>query len=138
VTSAAGPILVDTHIFLWYLQGSPRLADSTRALLDDVTARGEPILVSAVTMVELRCLAEKGTLDEPEVDAIHAVLDAEGAGFDIVALDTPVAWAVGGVPRDAVPDPWDRMIAATALIHGVPLVTYDRKLTALASLETVR
>lgn len=131
-------VLVDTHIFLWYLQGSPRLTDSTRSLLDDVTARGEPILVSVVTLVELAYLAEKGTLDEAEVDAIHAVLEAEGAGFDVVAVDTPVAWAVGGVPRDAVADPWDRMIAATALVHSVPLVTYDRKLTAIANLETMR
>jgi len=32
-------VLADTHFFLWYLQASPRLADTTRVLLDNVTAR---------------------------------------------------------------------------------------------------
>ena len=128
-----GPVLVDTHIFLWYLDASPRLAESTRLQLDRVARQAEPIFVSAVTVVELRYLAEKGTLTEEGVDAVHAVLDAEGSSFDVLPIDDAVAWAVGQVPRDAVSDPWDRMIAATALAHDVPLVTYDRRLQAWLS-----
>lgn len=48
----------------------------------------------------------------------------------MVPVDAAVGWGLGRVPRDAVGDPFDRMIAATALVHGVPLVTYDRKLRA--------
>jgi PIN domain nuclease of toxin-antitoxin system len=136
--SRSGAVLADTHIFLWYLQASPRLAESTKLLLDAVTSRDEPILVSAVTVVELRYLEEKGTLTEADVDAVHAVLDAEGSSFEVVPVDAAVSWAVGRVPRDAIADPWDRMIAATALVHEVPLVTYDRRLQALADLPTQR
>jgi PIN domain nuclease of toxin-antitoxin system len=71
--SVSGPVVADTHVFLWYLQGSSRLSDPTRDLLDAVTALGEPILVSAVTIVELRYLAEKGTLTEADVDALRRV-----------------------------------------------------------------
>jgi hypothetical protein len=39
--------------------------------------------------------------------------------------------------RAAVADPFDRMIAATALVRAVPLVTYDRRLRQLPALETV-
>jgi PIN domain nuclease of toxin-antitoxin system len=129
-------VVADTHIFLWYLQDSARLRESTRTLLDGVTAAGAPILISAVTVVELRYLAEKGTLTEADLDAVHAVLDAPGTSFEVAPVDAATAWAVGSIPRDAVADPWDRMIAATAIARDVALVTYDRKLTALPGLQT--
>lgn len=131
-------VLVDTHIFIWYLQASPRLEESTRRLLDGVTSANEPILVSAVTVVELWYLADKGTLTEADVDAVHSVVASEGSGFDVVPVDEAAAWALGRVPREAVGDPFDRMIAATALTRGVPLITYDRKLEALPGLQTRR
>ena len=87
-------------------------------------------------MVELRYLAEKGTLTEADLDAVHAVLDADGTSFEVAPVDAATAWAVGGIPRDAVADPWDRMIAATAIARDVALVTYDRKLTTLPGLQT--
>jgi PIN domain nuclease of toxin-antitoxin system len=59
-----------THVFLWYLEASPRLAAWTRQLLDAATAAGEPILISAVMLVELRYQAENGTLTEADVDAV--------------------------------------------------------------------
>jgi len=130
-------VLADTHIFLWYLQGSPRLAETTRKALEAATAHGAPILVSAVTVVELRYLAEKGVLTETDVDALHSVLQAEGTSFEVAPLDATVAWAVGLIPRESIADPWDRMIAATALARGVPLATYDRKLRALTELPTI-
>jgi PIN domain nuclease of toxin-antitoxin system len=136
--SEAQSVLADTHIVLWYLQASPRLAESTVKLLDDVVSHNEPILVSAVTLIELRYLAEKGAFTDAEVDAIHAAFQAEGTGFDVVPIDSGVAWAVGRIPRDAVSDPWDRIIAATALVCDAPLVTYDRKLQGLPGLKTRR
>lgn len=51
-----------------------------------MTARNEPILVSAVTVVELAYLAEKGTLSEAELDAVRAVLDAPGTSFDVIGV----------------------------------------------------
>jgi PIN domain nuclease of toxin-antitoxin system len=133
-----GAVLADTHIFLWYLQGSARLAELTRKLLDAATAQNAPILISAVTIVELHYLAEKGTLTESDVDALHAVLQAEGTNFEVAPIDAAAAWAVGRIPRDAIADPWHRMIAATALAHGVPLATYDRKLQALTEPPTIQ
>jgi predicted nucleic acid-binding protein len=40
------------------------------------------------------------------------------------------------VPREAVPDLPDRVIAATALLHGVPILSRDRRIQA-SGLQTI-
>jgi PIN domain nuclease of toxin-antitoxin system len=46
----------------------------------------------------------------------------------------------GGVPadpRDALGDPWDRFITATAMALGLPLVTRDRRIRESGPVETI-
>ena len=54
----------------------------------------------------------------------------------IVPLDRDIANLVEPIPRDAVPDIPDRIIAATAVHLGLPLITRDAKLRR-AELETI-
>jgi predicted nucleic acid-binding protein len=51
--------------------------------------------------------------------------DASDTGFVLAPLDRRVADAVAGVTRGVVPDMPDRIVAATALALGLPLVTRD-------------
>lgn len=131
-------VVADTHTFVSYLRDDPQLSASAGGILDAVTAAGHPIVVSAVTRVELCYLAEKGTLDGSVLSAVDRLLARPDSPFETAAVDATVATAVGRIPRVAVRDPWDRMIAATSLVLGLPLVTRDRKLQALDVLTTVR
>jgi predicted nucleic acid-binding protein len=54
----------------------------------------------------------------------------------IAPVDAGVADALPNIPRDVVPDMPDRIIAATALHLGLPLVTRDRRLQA-AGIQTI-
>jgi predicted nucleic acid-binding protein len=54
----------------------------------------------------------------------------------IAPVDASVANALENVPRNIVPDMPDRIIAATALHLGLPLVTRDRRLQS-AGIETI-
>jgi len=63
-------------------------------------------------------------------------LDDPDTCFQVAPLDQAVAVAVQRVPRDVVPDLPDRIIAATALTFGLPLVTRDRRLQS-AGLATL-
>lgn len=94
-------------------------------------------MISAVTVVELIYLVEKGAFSQANVEAFNEILDAADSGFEVVPIDGSVARAVSRGPRTAVADPFDRMIAATALARAVPLVTYDRRLRQVAGLETI-
>ncbi len=130
-------VVADTHAFVWYLRDDPQLSTSAGEVLDRVTAAGHPIVISAITRVELCYLTEKGTLDEIVLSAVDTLLAQPNSPFDTAPVDATVAAAVGRIPRAAVRDPWDRIIAATSMVLGLPLVTKDRKLQALDVLTTV-
>jgi PIN domain nuclease of toxin-antitoxin system len=135
--TAGASLVVDSHAFIWYVQASPRLSEKARQAMDDATAADAPLMISAVTIVELVYLVEKGTFTQANVDAFYEILEAADSGFEVVPIDGSVARAVSRIPRAAVADPFDRMIAATALVRAVPLVTYDRRLRQAAVLETI-
>lgn len=137
VTVPTRPVVADTHILVWYLQAEPRLSDAARVALNDATVAGDPIFISAASVVELRYLFEKGGIDEGDYRSYCLTLEKSGGIFEVAPMDMGVAAAVESVPRDCVPDPFDRMIGATAVALGLPLVTADRKLRRLSALETI-
>lgn len=131
------PLVADTHVLIWYLQDLPLLSDKAVKALDAVAAAGDPIFVSAATPVELRYLLEKGKVTETDYRRYLTVLESLGGYIEVVPVDMGVVRAMELVPREQVPDPWDRLIAATALAIGVPLVTRDRKLRTLPAVDTI-
>ncbi len=105
--------------------------------MDNATAADVPLAISAATLIELVYLVEKGTFSQTHLEAFHSVIDATDSGFEVVPIDGAIARAVSKVPRAAVADPFDRIIAATALVRAASLVTYDRRIRQFAALETI-
>jgi len=107
---------LDTHMLIHALRGDLRARE--RELLSS-SAWG----VAAIVLWELAKLAQLGRidldLDDPEVDAVLA-------GLHVWQLDLAVAKA--STRLDFSGDPADELIAATSVVHGVPLLTRDRKI----------
>jgi hypothetical protein len=59
-------------------------------------------------------------------ESLHATVDPENEGFEAAAVDAAAMARLMSFPLSVLPDPWDRMMVATALQQGVPLVTKDR------------
>lgn len=117
-------VVVDTHIAIWYLASPNKLSTAAISALDAVQDSGGTIHLSAISIVEVAYLVEKGRL--PEVVFERLLLPENG--LDIVPLDLDIARALRLIRRDLVPDMPDRIIAATALRLGIPLVTCDSRL----------
>jgi PIN domain nuclease of toxin-antitoxin system len=129
-------VVADTHTLVWYLIDPPRLSEAAAAALDQAIAAGEPIAVSAISLVELIYLVEKGRLPREVIDRLQLALSSPDAEIVVVPLDDSVAWNLAGVPRSAIPDMPDRIIAATAVRLHATLVTCDAQIQA-AGIKTV-
>lgn len=129
-------LVTDTHALLWYLLESPKLSTTARDRMQATIRAGERLLVPTISLVEVVYLVEKGRLANSTLDLLNVHLANPGSGLELVPLDEGIARAISQIPRDQVPDMPDRLIAATALQLGVPLVSRDRAIQA-ADLETI-
>jgi PIN domain nuclease of toxin-antitoxin system len=123
-------VLADTHTILWYLTADARISRFAIAALDDATSAGDSIFVSAITMVEIHYLVEKGRLSAGDQRIVIEAVDDVRNPVRLVPVDRSVIDALGQVNRNEVPDMPDRIIAATALALGVPLLSRDHKIRA--------
>lgn len=123
-------LVLDTQAIIWYLDDSTRLSQAAGDAIQDAITAGFAVYVSAVTIVEITYLVEKGKLTTTQHTNLLAVLHDSNSGVRIAPVDLRVAEQVGTIPRSDVPDMPDRIIGATALQLGLPLVTSDAKLQA--------
>jgi PIN domain nuclease of toxin-antitoxin system len=83
------------------------------------------ILIPGIVLIEMEYLVEKGRLDAAMVDQVFSALDVAGGSYAVAPLDQHTAQAPHDIPRSAVPDMPDRIIAATAHQLGLRLITRD-------------
>lgn len=130
--------MLDTHIALWLDSGDDRLRPSTRALIDGCWRGGGTIYLSSVTAWEIALLvdAERLELDVPVAAWISRFL--ERPGIVSVPLDHRAAARSYQLSHLEHRDPADRMLIATAIELGCPLVTYDERIVRFSNRQGSR
>ena len=113
-----------------YLSGSKQLSPTARLIIRTEEKNGESIFVSAISLVEVIYLAERGRLPLTAPQSLENALGDPMGSMVIAPLDAAVAKAVQKISRISVPDMPDRIIAATAVHLNADLVTRDRRLHA--------
>jgi PIN domain nuclease of toxin-antitoxin system len=121
-----GPALIDTHIWLWYLDGATDRMSPDAVELLRRSAGGAGLLVSDISVWEIGNKAAKGKLTlVPSVAAwMHRA--AQAAGFSFLPLGRDVLLFSTDLPGMVHGDPADRMLIAAAALRKVPLITADR------------
>jgi PIN domain nuclease of toxin-antitoxin system len=125
-------VAADTHAAVWLLGNDKRLTRTAVSAFD----AAQRILVPSICLVEITYLVEKRRLDAAVLPRLLDEFDKPDTALALAALDLGVALSLQDISRFDVPDLPDRVIAATALHHRVPLVTRDRKIRC-AGVETI-
>jgi PIN domain nuclease of toxin-antitoxin system len=123
-------VLADTHTIVWYLADPTQLSSAAATALTAAESSGR-IWVSAITFVELVYLVEKGKLPQVILAELWRVVRDPAEPVESVPLGLDTATVLDQIPRGTVPDMPDRVIAATALARGLPLVSADGKIRSL-------
>ncbi|TMA69395.1 MAG: type II toxin-antitoxin system VapC family toxin [Deltaproteobacteria bacterium] len=127
---------IDTAPLLTYLAGSPQvLPRRARRALEAARAGRGRIGVCTVSLFEVALLAERGcvTLGRP-FDAWCDLLERT-PGLGLLPLERPHISEARALPL--LRDPFDRLIAGTALALGLPLITPDRRIAGAGRLKIV-
>lgn len=114
-------VLLDTHALLWWVLGNPRLSTVAATVLGDADTT---IVVSAVSGHEIATKYRLGKLPVPARLAEHLDQMVAENGWQSLPLSMGHAQLAGRLPG-AHKDPFDRMLAAQALIEDLPIVTND-------------
>jgi PIN domain nuclease of toxin-antitoxin system len=118
--------LIDTHVLLWMLDGTlPRRSSKAARCVADAVSE-QAVHISIGSFLDLRYLVDSEHLPESALEAAERIVEKQG--FSVVPLDLACHRAMREVPRVQVPDPFDRIIAAAALLTGLPLVTADARI----------
>ncbi len=130
-------VVADTHTIIWYLRSPEKLSTNALTSLDNALNNSESIFISAISLVEINYLVEKNRIPTSSLEQLLQIIDDPLVKLVVVPLDTPVAKAFTQIPREIVPEMGDRIIAATSLYLGLPLVTKDHKIRNLSNIQTI-
>jgi len=131
------PTICDTHVLLLWAHEPERLSAAARQALELGRSQAE-LAIADITLWELALLQERGRLQLPAEVAPAFYLKQLLAALRLEVL--PITPEIALLSRSSLfqhGDRADRLIGATALQLGAPLITADTKLRALEDLETV-
>lgn len=114
-------LLLDTHAFLWWFEGSNRLSHiARRAILN----AGNDKLVSAATAWEIATKYRLGKLPDADELALNIPAHIANQGFEELPVTVEDGARAGALP-ELHRDPFDRMLIAQAIRNDLTLVSRD-------------
>jgi PIN domain nuclease of toxin-antitoxin system len=128
--------VADTHTALWHLFDDERLSGPAGDFIDKAAAARRRIAVSSISLAEVVYLIEKSRLPPSVYDDLKLALADQDHVLKEAPVTVEIVDALRQVPRVAVPDMPDRIIAATAVYFGVPVISRDGRIRT-SSVQTV-
>jgi PIN domain nuclease of toxin-antitoxin system len=128
-------ILVDTHVVVWLAFDQDQLSRKARVAIDDARKNAAGLAISDITLLELATLVSKGRI---HLDiSLESFLQEVESRFVVLPMSGKVCARATELPAIYSKDPADRIIAATALVAGLPLLTSDRQIHRSKAVRTV-
>ncbi len=119
-------IILDTHIWIWHVQGDKSLTVDYAKIIRQFEPIG--IGISAISLWEVAKAVEHGKLSLPVPVEDWLKMALAYPGVQLLPLTPQIAAESTNLPDNLHKDPADQIIVATARIYNFSLVTYDAKI----------
>ena len=118
--------VTDTHAIVWYMTGDHKLSAEAKKVFQQVDSGKDYVFIPCIVFFELLYLTEKRKL-AIDFDGFVKMMSS-ATNYRVEPLCLPIIEKTRMISREEIPDPWDRLIAATSIHLGLPLITRDTKL----------
>lgn len=125
-------ILLDTHAWIWWISAPDQLSPKARRAIDEAKTIG----ISAMTCWEISMLVEKDRIELNSPVELWLKLALARPRTELWPLSPAISVKATQL-RNFHEDPVDRILVATALDYGVPLITKDRKIHSYDLVKTI-
>jgi PIN domain nuclease of toxin-antitoxin system len=128
--------VADTHAALWYLLKNPLLSVRARQFMDSAADAGFDIVLSPISLAEIVYLVEKNRLPASAYAELKTALADPEYVIEEAPFNGEIVEALLKVSRADVPDMPDRIVAATGIHLGVPVINRDGRIRS-SSVNTI-
>ncbi|MBV9678061.1 MAG: type II toxin-antitoxin system VapC family toxin [Acidobacteriaceae bacterium] len=128
-------ILLDTHIVIWLLADPSRLSQVAVHAIQIARTSGNGLAISSLTLFEIAQLISRSRI-QVDVPLELFIQDVE-ARFVVKPVTSRTVILSAQLSATFPRDPIDRLIGATALAEGMPLVTADQKIRNAPDVQTI-
>ena len=128
-------ILLDTHIWVWWVDDSQQMRDRQRQIIQDNVQNG--LGVSAISCWEVAKLVEYGRLELACAVEEWTAQAMAYPGVQLLELTPQIAIESTKLPGSFHRDPADQIIVATARVYDIPLLTADRRILQYQHVRTL-
>ncbi len=128
-------MVLDTHVILWLGENSSHLSSAAHRSIKEAEAGGTRLIVAAPSLYEIAWGVLRGRIQS--LLPLNELLASIEERFIIRSVTPAIAIAAAQLPSTFPSDPFDRIIAATAIVERVPLLTADLRIRRSRALRTL-
>ena len=129
-------IVLDTHTWIWYVS-NPELLSKRAKRSIEAALKLKEIFISSISVWEVALLVASKRL-ELTMNIVDWIAKSEAFPFfHFVPVDNAIALKSVNLPEPLHKDPADRIIIATAMVMGVPVVSKDEKILNYPHVQTI-
>jgi PIN domain nuclease of toxin-antitoxin system len=118
-------VVLDTHMWLWWLLPESPLRESERRAIDRLAA-AKGLALPAICLWEAQMLSAKRRISLPLPFPAWVRRASASDMLTVLPMDVDVVIAVDALPESFHGDPADRLVVATARAHDLPLASHDK------------